>query len=152
MQIVIDTREQEGLSFEMFTGIETIRKGLEVGDYSALHNGQLDTVRFERKSVGDLFSSFTSNYDAERNKIQKARDLGLTYILAIEAPAMQIRKGHSYRSNGVMVESKKSGLAMIRQLMTIQRKYQVAVWFCQSRYEMSFMIGEYLLARDRVAG
>lgn len=130
---------------------------MPVADYTALHDDPknaaikiLDTSVVERKGVGDLFHAFTANYDAERAKMLKAQDLHLTYILAIEASFSEILKGHTYWQVGELHESKKSGLAMIRQLMTLQRKYGIQVVFCQSRREMAMWIQEYFLAFERV--
>ena len=127
---------------------------LSVGDYAALHRAEgkdvPDLSVVERKGIGDLFHAFTANYDAERAKILKAKELGLTYILAIEASFTEVLKGHAYWKDGELHESKKSGLAMIRQLMTLQRKYGIQVVFCQSRREMAMWIQEYFLASERV--
>lgn len=150
MRLATDSREQAPLVFPVVAEIEQITMGLAVGDYTAFHGEQQDTTVCERKSLSDLFTSFTGNYDAERNKILKAKELGLTYILAIEASFSEVLKGHSYWKQGEVHESKKSGLAMIRQLMTLQRKYGIQVWFCQSRKEMAIMIQEYFLAQERV--
>ena len=127
---------------------------LSVGDYAALHRAEgkdvPDLSVVERKGIGDLFHAFTANYDAERAKILKAKELGLTYILAIEASFTEVLKGHAYWKDGELHESKKSGLAMIRQLCTVARKYQVEVWFCNGRREMALRILEYFLAAERV--
>ena len=146
MILLIDTREQNPLEFVATDGVEITRQYLPVGDYSA----QGQSVVIERKSVSDLFGSFSKNYDAERDKILKAKELGLKYILAIEASATEIRKGHTYWKDGVLRESAKSGISQIKQLMTIQRKYDVTVWFCASRQDMAFLIMEYLLASERI--
>ena len=154
MILQTDTREQQVLVFPQVKGVDVVSATLSVGDYAALHDvaGQQvpDTSVVERKGIGDLFHAFTSSYEAERAKILKAQTLGLTYILAIEATCSEILKGHSYWQGGEVHEAKKSGLAMVRQLMTLQRKYDVRVWFCQSRKEMALMILEYFLAAERV--
>ena len=113
---------------------------LKVGDYGAEHAKGPDLSVVERKGVADLFNSYTSGYDQERNKILKAKELGLTFILAIEASASEILKGHSYWDGERRREHPKTGLAMIRQLCTLNRKYGVQVWFCTSRLEMSWRI------------
>lgn len=154
MRLTTDTREQDALTFSPVVGVEYERKGLSVGDYAAWHKVGADWVQdewvVERKGVGDLFNSFTSGYENERAKILRAQQLNLRYILAIEANSTEIRKGHSYWAQGELREHKKSGMAMIRQLMTLQRKYDVRVWFCSSRTEMAWMVQEWFLARERV--
>lgn len=146
----MDSREQRPLEFPSTVGVEVITTGLAVGDYGASHGEIQDPTIFERKSVADLFNSFTSNYEAERAKILKSAQLGLTYILAIEAHASDVLKGHSYWRNGKLHEHKKTGLAMLRQLMTIQRKYGLSIWFCAGRREMALLILEYFLSYERI--
>ena len=147
MVLIVDTREQAPLTFSACEGVSILRQYLPVGDYST--PGSKSVV--ERKSVADLYSSFTSNYDAERAKILKAKELNLKYILGIEASATELRKGHSYWSGGEMHESKKSGISMIRQLMTITHKYGVEVWFTDGKKDLAFRIMEYFLAEERLA-
>ena len=127
-------------------GVEIIKQSLPVGDYQA--EGQ--DVVVERKSVADLFSSFSKNYEQERNKIIRAQSRNFKYILAIEASASEIRKGHSYYKDGELKEAAKSGISQIKQLMTISRKYGVEVWYCEGRRDMAFRIMEYFLAKERV--
>lgn len=150
MILATDTREQEALEFSKVVGVEYIRKGLGVGDYAAWHEDKQDSTVVERKGIGDLFNSFTSGYDNERAKILRAKQLSLHYVLAIEGSATEVRKGHSYWQGGELREHKKSGMAMIKQLHTIMRKYGVEVWFCQGRIEMAWRIQEYFLAQERV--
>ena len=150
MTLIIDSREQLALEFEKVEGVEIIKDAMPVGDYGALHKDGPDKTVFERKSISDLFSSFTHNYDNEKEKIRKAKELGLEYIIAIEATCFEIRKGHSYWKDGQMVESGKSGISQVRQMNTISRKYGVPIWYCPSRKEMAFMIMEYFLAHERI--
>lgn len=150
MKLLIDTREQSPLEFVSMEGVEIVREALPVGDYTADHDSLLDEAVIERKSIADLFNSFSSNYEAERNKIIKAKSRDLKYILAIEGSVFDVRAGNEYFKDGEVRKSKKDGLAMVRQLMTITRKYDVPVWFCGGRREMAFMIQEFFLARERV--
>lgn len=151
MRLVTDTREQAALVFAEVRGVEYVREALPAGDYAAWHSdGRQDETVFERKSVADLFNSFTSGYEHERAKILRIKDMRLRYILAIEASATEVRKGHSYWQGGQMHEHRKTGMAMIKQLHTIMRKYGVEVWFCQGRVEMAWRIQEYFLAGERL--
>ena len=135
-------------------GIEHRQVTLATGDYGCYHRRtdgwHRDPVIFERKSVSDCFASFTSGYEREKAKWQRAQALGLTYILAIEATCTEILKGHTYWQGGELQEAKKSGLAMIRQLMSLQRRYGLGVWFCSSRREMALRIQEYFLSVERL--
>ena len=149
LKLIIDTREQTPLVFPKVKDVEVVVQGLPVGDYGALHGEDPDSTIFERKSVADLFTSFSGNYKAEREKILRAKAQELTYVLAIEGTATDILAGHMYWKDGEAHESRKSGLAMIRQLMTLQRKYALPVWFCAGRREMAWRIQEYFLAQER---
>ena len=149
MKLYVDSREQLPLEFPQTVGVEVVPTALPLGDYGASYGDRLDPTVIERKSISDLFTSFTSGYEAERAKILKAITLELSYILAIEATASEILKGHSYWQAGERHEAKKTGLAMLRQLMMLQRKYGIAVWFCTTRTEMAWRILEFFLAGER---
>lgn len=149
MIIIQDTREQDPLIF-MSNDVEVVKETLETGDYAVRFNGEVAPIRIERKSIADLFTSFNGdNYDRERDKILRAKELGLKYILAIEGSASEVRKGHSYRKDGEIHDVKKTGLSQVRQLMTIAHKYGVEVWFTDGRRDMAFRIIEYFMAYDR---
>ena len=150
MLLLTDSWEKDPLTFAKVEGVTHQRLHLAVGDYTAEHNGIRDTAICERKSLSDLFTSFTGNYDAERDKIRRAKELGLTYILAIEGTFSELLKGHSYYAGGEWHVARKTGIAMARQLMTLQRKYGITVWFCESRQVMAMMMQEYFLAQERV--
>lgn len=150
MKLYVDSREQNPLEFPQTVGVEVVPTALPLGDYSAFYGERLDPTVIERKSISDLFTSFTSGYEAERTKILKAAELHRSYILAIEATASEILKGHSYWKGGEVHEHHKTGIAMLRQLMTLQRKYGIAVWFCTTRKEMAWRILEFFLAGERL--
>jgi len=153
MQILIDTRERDPLTFQFVDGVSVKSECLNVGDYGCRHkDGQMDKAVIERKSVADLFHSFTHEYENEKEKIMRAKAAGLIYVLAIEAPAIEVRKGHAYRKGGELIEVKKPGISQVRQIMTIERKYDIRVWWCVSRTEMAFRIQEYFLAQERIKG
>jgi hypothetical protein len=146
LKLLVDVQEKHPLEFVKTDGVEIVVQSLSVGDYQA--EGQ--SVVVERKSVADLFSSFSGGYEQERNKIIRAKARDLKYILAIEASATEIRKGHTYWKDGEEHEAAKTGISQVKQLMTISRKYGVEVWFCEGRKDMAFRIMEYFLAQERV--
>jgi ERCC4-type nuclease len=153
LKIYIDTREKLPLTFQMIDGVNVESKYLETGDYACQHkDGSMDVAIFDRKSTGDLFSSFTGeNYEREKAKIARAKEAGLRYILAIESPALEVRKGHRYKKDGEWHEVKKSGIAQVRQIMTLLRRGDFdEVWWCRDRTEMAFLIQEYFLAAERI--
>ena len=151
MKIIIDTREQEPLEFPNVVGASYERACLAVGDYGCLHDdGEEDKCVVERKSVADLFNSYSRRYDDERAKILKAKELGKFFILAIERPILEVRGGCRWMRGGQIFESKKSGRSMVKQIMTVSRKYDVPVWFCESREAMAYRIFEYFKAHERL--
>src|SRR3990167_4878967 len=89
MKLITDSREQNPLSFVETDGVEFVTQALPVGDYGV---EGIDVV-VERKSIADLFGSFSSNYEAERAKIIRASVLGLKYILAIEGSIFDVGRG-----------------------------------------------------------
>ena len=150
MILVCDSREQDPLVFPKTVGVEVVVEHLSVGDYTARHGTVMDTTICERKSIQDAFTSFTGEaYERERAKILRAKEAGLTYILAVEATATEFLKGCSYWSGGESHEHKKTGLALLRQFAMLQRKYGVILWYCSSRKEMALLILEYFLAESR---
>lgn len=152
MQILMDTREQDALTFQMLPGVTVKSECLPTGDYWARHkDGTMDTMIFERKSIGDLWGSFSDEdrYKREKEKMVRAKDLKLTYCLAIEGTIFDVRKGFSYMKNGEEIKSKKDGLTQLRQLCTIERKYGIRVMYFPSRTEMAFAIQEHFLSYER---
>lgn len=154
MVLATDTREQQPLEFLSVKGVEYRTETLPTGDYGAWHEqgGEQvrDTAVVERKSLPDLFSSFCAGYERERNKILRAKELGLSYILTIEGTFAEVLSGHAYFDGTDWQEARKTGLSLIKQLMTCQRKYGIQVWWCASRKEMAFRIQEFFLASERV--
>lgn len=149
LTLLIDTREQAPLDFPEVLNCSVRREGLRVGDYSAEYlpglNIKLDTV-FERKSIADLFGSYTNNYEAEKAKIKRAKELNLRFILAIEGTVTEVLRGHSYWKDGARHEAKKLGISMLRQLITMSQKYDFDVMYFNSRNEMALFIQEFYLA------
>ena len=141
------------LEFPQVKDVEVLRQTLLIGDYTAWHrfNGREvpDPCVVERKGMGDLFTSFTSGYEREKAKWTDAHQLGLHYILAIEGTVTDVLQGNRYWKEGEAHESRKSGLAQLRQLCTISLKYQVQTWFFSSRKEMAFYLLEFFLASGR---
>ena len=154
MTLLTDTREQLPLTFPTLRGVEVKVATLPVGDYGALHDikGTMvqDTTVFERKNLGDAFSSFTTGYLREKAKWTRAKAAGLTYLLAIEGTISEVLNGHTYWAGGQSHQAKKDGLTLLKQLCTCQRKYGIQVMFFASRREMALYIQEYFLAWERV--
>ncbi len=147
--LLTDTREQDCLVFPSVVDCSTRTETLNVGDYSAVYEGvdfKIDTI-FERKSISDLFGSFTGErYENEKAKIERAKKAGLKYVLAIEGSIRTVLKGHQYWANGKMNESKKDGMAQLRQLITMSQKYDFQVMYFSDKTEMALFIQEFYLA------
>src|SRR3990167_1614145 len=142
------------LEFHPVKDVEVLRQTLLIGDYTArhtIHGREVpDACVVERKGLGDLFTSFTSGYEREKAKWTKAHQLGLHYILAIEGTVTDVLQGNHYWKAGEMQESRKTGLAQLRQLCTLSLKYQVQTWFFSSRKEMAMYLIEFFLASGRL--
>jgi ERCC4-type nuclease len=92
MQIIIDSREQ--IPFRFSPTIQTVRRALPVGDYSIV--GCEDLVVIERKSLGDLMGSITSNRDRFVRELRHLRAFRLA-VLMVEGRWMDI-EGQNYRA------------------------------------------------------
>lgn len=134
------------------TELKVERGTLETGDYAVRINGEIAPVRIERKSISDLFSSFSGdNYRREKEKIERAKVSDIRYILAIEGSCSDVRKGASYYKGGQLHQVKKDGLSQVRQIETISMRYGVEVRYCAGREDMAFMVQEILMAYVRSA-
>jgi ERCC4-type nuclease len=93
---IIDTREQNPLSFRRFKGwfASIEHRALQHGDYSV--SGMEDSCVVERKDLADLIQSFTQNRRVfvERLRRMSALPHGL---LVITAPLSQIKSEYPYR-------------------------------------------------------
>ena len=156
MVIIQDSREQHGLMelFPKMQGVEYMTLGLTSGDYTCYHgtppDNVWDTTVVERKSLADCFNSFCRNYEREKAKWERAQAAGLSYMLAIEGTVSDVLAGHAYWKQGEVHEAKKSGLAQIRQLCSIERRYGVQVKYFSSRKEMALWLVEYFLSAERI--
>ena len=136
-------------------GVTVKRETMTTGDYTARHRlksgvEQMDTTVVERKSVPDLYNSFCRHYDNEMKKWERAQAWNLQYIIAVEGTVSDVLAGHQYWKQGEVHEAKKSGLAQLRQLCTIERRYGVQVKYFESRKAMALWIVEYFLAQERI--
>ncbi len=132
MVILVDSREQAPLSF----GCDWERRGLKVGDYAALFSPEYQyPLVFERKSVGDLFSSLTFGYDRFKRMFLRAEKMGVKVIIAIEGTKEKVLRGYPH--------SARDPESVIKQLETIKRKYDVDHMFFPSRISMAHFICDY---------
>lgn len=132
MIILLDTREQRPLKFTC----ETKRKCLKFGDYGALFSEtHQHPVVFERKSIADLYGSLTFGYDRLRKCFDRAEKAKFQLVIAIEGTKEKVLEGYKHSSR----EPK----SIIKQLETIQIKYNVVHKFFKNRQEMSSLIYDF---------
>ena len=142
MIILVDTREQNPLSFSHPYVENTRACTLDVGDYSAIMaDGHQPTIFFERKSIPDLFGTFTTGYQRFREEIRRSRQSGVELILIIEGTVTDILKGTKY--------SQVDGLQILRTVLSIYDRYQITHIFCRNREEMSTYIAERFCSYER---
>lgn len=143
MVIMIDTREQERLSFPKDSCLDNVESAtLSIGDYACrFKDGTIPAVRFERKSVGDLFGTMTHGYKRFKAEMKRAQDEGIRLILIIEAPLGDVRQGYGH--------SQFDGSSMEQKLFTMMIRYGLHTVFCSDRREMSRYILEYFKAIGR---
>jgi len=117
--IIIDTREQNPLSFSL----STERGTLTTGDYSV--KGLERFVAVERKSRDDLVGCL-KGAQRERFERELSRGRGLDYFaLMIEADLVDLARG-DYRSE-------MRPASVIQSLMAFSVRYRLSVFFCPDR-------------------
>jgi len=96
MKVIVDTRETRPLVFPKgYSFIEDIiNKKCDVGDYMVeFKDGYVPPFSVERKSLGDLFGTLTSNYDTFKREINRAHDSGTILVIVIENNIFDVRRG-----------------------------------------------------------
>ena len=94
---IIDTREQNPLSFRRFKGwFESIKhRALPLGDYSV--EGMEDTCMVERKDLADLIQSFTTNRAVFIARLRRMADRPHS-LLVVTATLSEIKSEYPYRA------------------------------------------------------
>jgi len=94
---IVDTREQNPLSFRRFKGwfsrIE--HRALRLGDYSIA--GMEDTCAVERKDLADLICSFTTNRAVFIHRLRRMAELPHS-LLVVTASLTEIKSEYPYRA------------------------------------------------------
>lgn len=146
--ILRDTREQLPLLFDRVEGVDAVEDiGLPFGDYAGMIGEDKDhlsqvPICWDRKSLGDLYGTMTHGYDRFKKAMQRAKANNHKMILAVEGTYSLVKQGYSH--------SEFSGEAMMKKLATLYVKYDLDVWFCETRSVMAQRIVDTLLAVDRV--
>ncbi|MFZ0958601.1 MAG: ERCC4 domain-containing protein [Candidatus Sulfotelmatobacter sp.] len=94
---IVDTREQNPLSFRRFKGwfARIEHRALPLGDYSVV--GMEDSCVVERKDLADLIQSFTTNRSVFINRLRRMADLPHS-LLVVTAPLSEIKSEYPYRA------------------------------------------------------
>jgi ERCC4-type nuclease len=94
--LIVDTREQNPLSFRRFKGwfAKIEHRALPLGDYSVA--GMEDSCVVERKDLADLIQSLTDNRPVFVNRLRRMSALPHS-LLVITAPLSQIKSEYPYR-------------------------------------------------------
>jgi ERCC4-type nuclease len=140
MKIYYDTREQKPLTFKKDKGIEVKKKTLAVCDYACeLDDGSMCPVRFERKSIGDLYGTLTHDHDRFKAEMRRAEKMKIGIVMIVEASFCDVAKGYEYSSV--------DGRAIIRSCFTLHIRYPnviiYPVVFTNSRSESAAYIKSY---------
>lgn len=123
-----DTREQLGLDFSKFRGVDSVRGTLKTGDYSI--QGHEENICFERKSVQDLVGTLIGGHERFLREMERMRTFKAKYILVEHTPDMLYnycaKHGWQHKFNTI-----------IQSLLAYACHYQVRVRFCKSREDMA---------------
>lgn len=143
MVILQDNREQMGLTFSIdnvLTAVEPYT--LSVGDYACrFKDGTIPPVRFERKSLGDLFGTMTSGYPRFKRELVRAREEDVHLILIVECHLLSVLSGYKH--------SRFPGESMVQKLFTLMVRHRLPIVFCRNRDEMAAYIRGYFEAIGR---
>lgn len=130
LTIVVDTREAERkpiLDYFDSKGIQTVRRKLDVGDYSA----EIDGVSFEdeisvevKMSIDEIAGNFTVERERFEREFLRAKANNVKMFLLIEDASWEKIACHSYRSK---MEPK----ALMASLLAFQVRYGITVMMCQ---------------------
>ncbi len=132
--IVIDTREQEGYSFDPRLAA-TVRRTLPAGDYSIA--GLENTVAVERKSLDDFVSTVIHSGARFRKELRKLAEYRAACVV-VEAGLLEVLL-HRYRGDA-------HPNAVLGSALSIILDFRIPVFFCSSRQAACQYVQAYLLA------
>lgn len=132
--IVIDTREQEGYSFDPRLAA-TVRRALPAGDYSVA--GLENIVAVERKSLDDFISTVIHSRARFRKELRKLAEYRAACVV-VEAGLLEVLL-HRYRGDA-------HPNAVVGSALSIILDFRVPVFFCSSRQAACHFVQAYLLA------
>ena len=94
---IVDTREQNPLSFRRFKGwfARIEHRALQLGDYSV--SGMEDSCVVERKDLADLIQSFTTNRAVFISRLRRMAERPHS-LLVVTASLTEIKSEYPYRA------------------------------------------------------
>ena len=90
--IGIDTREKNKLEL---SGIKTLKHKFDFGDYGFINEPYYCNTFFERKSIADLWSTISANYDRFCREMERAKE-SEAYIIVLVDYAYSKATGYNY--------------------------------------------------------
>jgi DNA excision repair protein ERCC-4 len=132
--IVIDTREQEGYSFDSRLAA-TVRRALPAGDYSVA--GLEHVVAVERKSLDDFVSTVIHSRARFRRELRNLSGYRAACVV-VEAGLLDVLLGR-YRGDA-------HPNAVLGSALSIILDFRIPVFFCSSRQAACQFVQAYLLA------
>ncbi len=132
--IIVDTREQEGYSFDpQLAAME--RRALPAGDYSVA--GLEDTVAVERKSLPDFISTVIhsrARFGEELRRLSGYRAACVVVEGGLPDVMMRRYRGEAHPN------------AVLGSALSIILDFRIPVFFCSSRQAACQFVQAYLLA------
>jgi ERCC4-type nuclease len=132
--IIIDTREQEGYSFDPRLAA-TVRRALPAGDYSLA--GLENTVAVERKTLDDFVSTVIHSRARFRNELRKLAGYRAACVV-VEGGVLDVLL-HRYRGDA-------HPNAVVGSSLSIILDFRIPVFFCSNRQAACQFVQAYLLA------
>ena len=143
--VIKDTREQDGYTFESFTGRYTSCKGmivekLDTGDYSL--KGLEDKLCIERKGkVSELAINIGKDKHRFMREMERMKEFKFKFLI-LEFTLDDVLKFPDGADipEGNISKVKISGNYILKMLLEIQTKYDIPFYFCENKRNAKTMI------------
>tara|TARA_A100001515_G_scaffold47109_2_gene37172 strand:- start:20077 stop:20580 length:504 start_codon:yes stop_codon:yes gene_type:complete len=144
-KVIKDTREQDGYTFESFTGRYTsctgmVVKKLDTGDYSL--EGLEDRLCIERKGrVSELAINLGKDKARFMREIERMQEFEFPFLI-LEFSLDDLIKFPEGADipEGNMSKVKITGKYLLKMLVEIQMNYNIPVYFCDNKRNAKFLI------------
>jgi len=135
LELTIDSREQNKLSFNAPYFKSVLTSKLNFGDYSCKVDDHICPIYFERKGLGDLFGTLSAGMERFKREIERAKKNESRIVIVVEGSYYEVLDGHKHSSV--------KGLIVARTLFTLMTKYGIPFVCFNTRREMSHWISEF---------